>query len=116
MFKRRWAHRLVTRRGQKFALDKRKALTYRYVKKMYEDVYESLVQAENATKINEFTSDYDGPLKINFHLTHPEMCLVVDEVGSNISQKGDGHIKSSFVRSMQFQEKKHHIQTSTLPY
>ena len=59
---------------------------------MYEDVYESLVQAGNSTKINEFTSEYDGPLKTNIHLTHPEMCLVIDEVVSNISQKGDGHI------------------------
>ena len=92
LFKRRWAHRLVTRRGQKFALDRSKALTYRNVKKMYDDVYESLVLAGNATKSKEFTSEYIGSLKTNFHLTHPEMCLVVDEVGSNISQKGDGHI------------------------
>ena len=90
MFKRRWAHRLVTRRGQKFTLDRSKELTYRNV--IYEDLYKPLVQTGNATKTNEFTSEYDGPLKTNFHLTHPEMCLVVDEVGSNISQKGDGHI------------------------
>ena len=59
---------------------------------MYDDVYESLVQSGNAEKSNEFSSEYDGPFKTNFKLTHPENCLVVDEVGSNISQKGDGHI------------------------
>ena len=67
-------------------------MTYRNVRKMYGDVYESLVQAGNATKSNEFSSEYDGPLKTNYHLTHLEMCLVVDEVGSDISQKGDRHI------------------------
>ena len=25
-------------------------------------------------------------------IDHPEMCLLVDEVGSDLSQKGDGHI------------------------
>ena len=26
-------------------------------------------------------------------LVHPEMCFVVNKVGSNISQRGDGHIR-----------------------
>ena len=43
-------------------------------------------------KNNEFRSKYSGHLKTNFHLTYPEICLVVDEVGINISQKGDGLI------------------------
>ena len=30
--------------------------------------------------------------KVTHALTHPEMCIVMDEVGGNISQKGDGHI------------------------
>ena len=29
--------------------------------------------------------------KVTHTLTHPEMCFVMDEVGGNISQKGDGH-------------------------
>ena len=33
LFKKRWAHRLVTKRGQKFALDRSCALTYSNVKK-----------------------------------------------------------------------------------
>ena len=73
LFKRRWAHRLVTRCGKKFARDRSKTLTYQNVKKMYEDVYKSLVQVGNATKTNEFSSEYDGPLKTNFHLIHPEI-------------------------------------------
>ena len=30
--------------------------------------------------------------KCTHRIDHPSMCLVVDEVGSNLSQKGDGHI------------------------
>ena len=45
--------------------------------------------------------DYDGNpclekdafgCKVTHNLTHPEMCVVMDEVGGNTSQKGDGHI------------------------
>ena len=31
-------------------------------------------------------------LKCTHNIVHPEMCLVVDEAGANLSQKGDGHI------------------------
>ena len=30
--------------------------------------------------------------KVTHDLTHPEMCVVMDKVGGNTSQKGDGHI------------------------
>ena len=29
--------------------------------------------------------------KVTHDLEHPEMCIVMDEVGGNISQKGDGN-------------------------
>ncbi len=45
LFKKRWTHRFVTKRGQKFAIDRSCALTYSNVKKMYDDVYEYMVQA-----------------------------------------------------------------------
>ena len=50
LFKRRWGHWLVTRRGQKFALDRSKALICRNLKKMYDGVYKLLVQSGNAEK------------------------------------------------------------------
>ena len=31
-------------------------------------------------------------LPCTHRIIHPDMCLVVDEVGSNLSQKGDGHV------------------------
>ena len=36
--------------------------------------------------------DYDDPFVTHYHVTHPQNCLVVDEVGSDTSQKGDGHV------------------------
>ena len=92
LFKKRWAHKLVTKRGQKFAMDRSNALTFANVKKMYDEVYKCMADAGVARLLNEPSSHYQGLLKTPYHLTHPEMCLVVDEVGSNISQRGDGHI------------------------
>jgi len=92
LFNRRWKHKLVSRRGQKFAIDRSNSLTYRNVKKMYDDVYSALVESGNAIKTQQCTSKYDGILKTHYHLIHPQNCLVVDEVGSDTSQKGDGHI------------------------
>ena len=41
--------------------------------------------------------DNDGlfGLPCTHTLKHPDMCLAVDEVGSNLSQKGDGHIRGT---------------------
>ena len=92
LFKRRWSHRLVTKRGQKFAMDRSCALTYANVRKMYDDVYQCMVEAGVAKKLDVASDQFPGKLKTAHELIHPEMCLVVDEVGSNISQRGDGHI------------------------
>ena len=51
-----------------------------------------MVSAGVVLVTNEYSKDYHGPLKTKYHLTHPKMCLVVDEVGSTSSQRGDGHI------------------------
>ena len=62
---------------------------------MYSDVYECMVECGVATKLNEYSFEYPGDLKTKYHLKHPEMCLVVDEVGCNISQRGDGHVRGT---------------------
>ena len=92
LFNRRWKHKLVSQRGQKFAIERSNSLTYHNVKKMYDEVYSALVESGNATQTQQCTSKYNGLLKTHYHLTHPQNCLVVDEVGSDTSQKGDGHI------------------------
>ena len=92
LFRKRWAHKLVTKRGQKFAMDRSNALTYSNVKKMYDEVYDCMVDAGVAQCFDQPSSLDHKQLKTRYHLTHPQMCLVVDEVGSNILQRGDGHI------------------------
>ena len=56
---------------------------------MYDEIYAALVDSGNATTSNE--PSFEGPFVTHYHLTHPQNCLVVDEVGSDTSQKGDGH-------------------------
>ncbi len=73
-------------------MDRSNAFTYSKVKQMYNQVYDSMVSAGVACVTNEHSKDYPGPLKTKYYLTYPEMCLVVDEVGSSISQRGDRHI------------------------
>jgi len=102
-FKKRWSHLLTFKRGQKFALDRSAALTFCNINKMYDEVYDAMVECKVASR-------YDTPIystnngsiatewsqKFGLPCTHkidyPEMCLVVDEVGADLSQKGDGHI------------------------
>ena len=92
LFKKRWSHKLVTKRGQKFAMDRSNSLTYANVKQMSVQVYNCMVEAGVASMLDDFSDEYPGTLRTKFHLKHPDMCLVVDEVGCNSSQRGDGHI------------------------
>ena len=102
-FKKRWGHVFTFNRGQKFALDRSAALTVCKISKMYGKVYDAMVECNVASKYE--TPIYtinDGSIattwKKKFELPcthkidHPELCLVVDEVTSDLSQKGDGHI------------------------
>ncbi len=69
---------------------------------MYDEVYEAMEECGVAICNQQpilmdrmgVKCDTDGlfGLPCTHTLKHPDMCLVVDEVGSNLSQKGDGHI------------------------
>ena len=69
---------------------------------MYDLVYEQMEEAGVARKLEtpewqNRAGDRCGEAeavgyKVTHDLTHPEMCVVMDEVGSNTSQKGDGRI------------------------
>jgi len=102
-FKKRWEHTLTFKRGQKFALDRSAALTFSNMNKMYDEVYDAMVECKVASKHPQpIYKNADGNIAIDWkekfgmpcthNIDHPEMCLVVDEVGSDLSQKGDGHI------------------------
>ena len=73
-------------------MDRSNALTYSNVKQMCDQVYDCMVNAGVAHITVEYSEDYPGPLKTNYHLTHLEMLLVADELGSTSSLRGDGHI------------------------
>eukprot|EP00957_Ditylum_brightwellii_P098401 7497117-Ditylum_brightwellii.AAC.1 len=73
---------------------------------MYDEVYQALVDCGAATSLDvPVYMDCDGNkvaaqsqafgCKCTHVIDHPWMCLVVDEVGSNLSQKGDGHISGT---------------------
>lgn len=70
---------------------------------MYDCIEETLVSCNLAEKLEEpvwmdkagnvvdIQDDAYG-LPCTIRITHPELCIVADEVGSNTSQKGDGHV------------------------
>ena len=101
-FRRRWENVLTSKRGQKFALDRSSATTFTNIMKMYDEVYEAMTESGVATKLDDpVCMDRDSNItsqeqcfgtQCTHTLDHPHYCLVVDEVGSNLSQKGDGHV------------------------
>ena len=68
---------------------------------MYTQVYEQMVEAKVVFELSDpiWMNDYGNEVlkngligcKVTHVLILPEMCIVMDEVGGNISQKGDGN-------------------------
>ena len=101
-FKKRNEHLICSKQCQKYELDRDKWTTYANFSNMYDHIYDEMVEAGVATLLDEpewqdmngvrcLESDALG-CKVTHHLTHPEMCVVMDEVGANTNQKGDGKI------------------------
>ena len=95
-FKKRWEHTLTFKRDQKFALDRSAALTFSNKNKMYNEVYKAMTECKVASKqihpvyetvdgrpATDWNSKFDMPC--THKIDHPEMRLVVDEVGSDLS-------------------------------
>ena len=69
---------------------------------IYDHIYDELVEAKLATSYNEpMWQDSNGTFctessslgcKVTHDFTYPEMCIVMDKVGGNTGQKGDGQI------------------------
>ena len=101
-FKRRNGHLICSKRGQKYELDRDKWTTYHNFASMYTHDYEAMEDAGIAKVLDlPVWMDKDGNLcsedesfgcKVTHDLQYPEMAFVMDEVGGNTSQKGDGHI------------------------
>ena len=100
-FMRRQSHRLVTKRGERFASNRADWSKFSYIKQMYDVIYDEYVDAgvakpravsvfmDRAGNICDEESKFGEPCDIE--ITHPEYILFGDETGCNTSQKKDGH-------------------------
>ena len=100
-FKKRNWHLIRSKRGQKYELDRASWSTYCNFCQMYSQVYEQMVEAKVA--IERDTPEWQDAsgaavaeedafgCRVTHDLQYPEMCIVMDEVGGNTSQKGDGN-------------------------
>ena len=94
--------KLVSKRGQKYELNRQKWTTYANFVDMYKHTYQEMIEAGVAKKLTEPTwMDADGRIcreseafgcKVTHHLIHPDMCICGDEVGGNLCIKLDGHV------------------------
>jgi hypothetical protein len=100
-FMKRHAHRLVTKRGERFASSRADWSKFHYIKQMYDVIYDEFVDAGVAEVLEEKVSmDREGNIceeadrfgeLCDIKITHPEYILFADETGCNTNQKKDGH-------------------------
>jgi hypothetical protein len=102
-FLKRNGHRLVSKRGEKFAANRAEWSTYENFVKMYDGVYDEMVDSGVAERLpSPVWMDAEGNivdsedeafgLQVDTVLKHPDHVFTVDEVGNNTNQKNDGHI------------------------
>jgi len=101
-FMKRNRHRIVSKRGQKYELDRQNWTTYANFADMYNHCSHEMEHAGVAKRLEEptwmtrdgvqCTADDAYGCKVTHAIIRPEMCLCGDEVGGNICMAGDGHI------------------------
>lgn len=102
-FVKRNSHRIKSKRGQKYELDWQNWTTYANFVNMYDQCIDQMVRAGVACKRdNAVWMDKNGKnvsdeslafgCKATHDLIHPNWYIVGDEVGGNISIKGDGNV------------------------
>ena len=99
-FKKRNKDKIRSKKGKRFELNRSNWSTYRNFNQMYDQVYEHMVDAGLAVKLLspkwmnkegvEAGKEESFGCMVTHNLLYPEMCIVMDEVGGNTSQKGDG--------------------------
>ena len=100
-FMRRNKSKIVGKRGQKYELNRQNWTTYNNFVQMYKHIIDEMVDAGLAVELDEpVWMNRDGNIcpeheafgcKVHHKVIHPELCFCGDEVGGNISMKGDGH-------------------------
>ena len=101
-FLKRNKNKIVSKRGQKYELNRQNWTTYANFVHMYNNVINEMVEAGVAERLDEAVwMDRDGNVcledsafgcKVQHKIVRPDMCICGDEVGGNISMKGDGHV------------------------
>ena len=110
-------HRIVSRRGRKYKLNRDKWTTYGNFESMHVHILDKLVHGNIAVeypepvwkkkdrKVVEEEEEAFG-CKVTHNIVHPEWCIVGDETGMNLSMKGDrGSEKLLVARGDQPREK-----------
>ena len=100
-FLKRNCHLLRSKSGKKYAFDRSNFTTYLNFRDMYDHIEDILVfDSKVATKddtpvwVNEHGQEVSCEddaygCKATIHIHRPDMCIVLDEVGSNLSQEND---------------------------
>ena len=104
-FWKRHKHELETKRGTRRDVNRTNWVTYENVQRMYNLVYDQMVEARVARRLDPedyYYVDQQGQkisdqqesvgLKVTIEITHPEWILFGDEVGTELSQKDDGNV------------------------
>ena len=94
-------HKIIGKRDQKYKLNHQNWTTYNNFVSMYNHVIDELVHAKVAVKLDhpvwmnqngEICSESEAfGYKVHHKILRPDLCFCGDEVGGNISMKGDGH-------------------------
>ena len=127
-FRRRNNHLLVSKRGQKYELDRSMWSTYANFVQMLDQVGEELVDAGVARKLEtavwmdkcgvECAEKDAYGCKVTIDITEPDWVLVMDEVGGNTNQKGDGNVGGNCrcVSVVKYLNEKLTQKINTIPY
>jgi hypothetical protein len=102
-FLKRWDNLIHSKKAQRFELDRGQWARYSNFSNMYDSIEKTLVASGLARKLHSPTwMNKEGQVvedcseaygrRCTIEITHPDMCIAMDEVGSNTSQKGDGHV------------------------
>ena len=101
-FQARNSDKIVTRKGEKFEMDRSNWTTYHNFDQMYLRFGEEMEHAKVAEKLaepvwmnreGEIVDEYDAfGCKVTHRIDRPDMILCMDEVGCNTCQKGDGNV------------------------
>jgi hypothetical protein len=100
-FLRRHGHKIVTKRGEKFATNRHDWTTLSNIQQMYEVIYDEFVDANVAIATPPYFTDAEGKIvdesdryghAQTIKITKPDWILMADESGFSTSQKKDGHV------------------------